>query len=104
MDRGDSPIGMFDSLKEGDPHAGNLVGGRYTFEGWVVDNRTDLLWFDVPTLREGSVEFAAKVRLMPGQPIRGPSTAAVSPGSPRSSRTTRAGWPHRPLEGRPPAA
>lgn len=36
---------------------GNLVGGAVTAQGWRVTARTDRLWYAVPRLVRGSVEF-----------------------------------------------
>lgn len=47
---------MEDSLRGGTT-AGSALGGTFTDEGWRVDSRTDRIWFALPTLVEGSIEF-----------------------------------------------
>src|SRR5688572_33345779 len=46
---------MKDSLKSGT--AGNLVGGQIVAEGWKVTAKADRLWYGLPRLVEGSIEF-----------------------------------------------
>lgn len=47
---------MEDSLR-GSSSSGNAVGGTFTPEGWRVDARTDRIWWEIPRLGEGSIEF-----------------------------------------------
>lgn len=50
------PWSMTDSLKDGAPK-GNAVGGSYGPDGWTVTGKTDRIWYAIPRLVEGSIEF-----------------------------------------------
>lgn len=47
---------LVDSLKDGAPK-GNPVGGSFGPEGWVVTDRKDRLWYAIPPMPEGAIEF-----------------------------------------------
>ena len=50
------PFSMDDSLRDGSA-SGAAVGGSFGPDGWTVTSRTDRLWWALPRLVEGSVEF-----------------------------------------------
>jgi len=50
------PYSMTDSLKDGNPK-GKLVGGSLGANGWTVTQKTDRVWYALPRLVEGSIEF-----------------------------------------------
>jgi hypothetical protein len=49
------PYMLIDSLRGSTE--GNLLGGELTPAGWRVTSRTDRIWFPLPNLYEGSIEF-----------------------------------------------
>lgn len=49
------PFMLEDSLRGSS--SGNLVGGQITATGWRVTNRQDRIWWEIPPLVEGSIEF-----------------------------------------------
>src|SRR4030095_13926289 len=53
---GAAPFSLTDSLKDGQPQ-GNPIGGSFGPDGWTVTARTDRLWYAVPRLTQGSIEF-----------------------------------------------
>lgn len=50
------PFALSDSLKDGKPK-GTAVGGTYGSSGWTVTQKTDRIWYSLPRLVEGSIEF-----------------------------------------------
>jgi hypothetical protein len=50
------PFSLTDSLKDSQPK-GNAVGGSFGPDGWTVTQRTDRIWYALPRLTEGSIEF-----------------------------------------------
>jgi hypothetical protein len=53
---GGEPFSMTDSLKDSQPK-GNPVGGSLGASGWTVTGKTDRVWYALPRLVEGSIEF-----------------------------------------------
>jgi MYXO-CTERM domain-containing protein len=47
---------MEDSLRGG-AAAGNVVGGTFGADGWTVTGRADRIWWELPRLASGSIEF-----------------------------------------------
>lgn len=50
------PFSLNDSLKNA-PQAGNPVGGSFGPEGWTVTAKTDRVWYAIPRLISGSIQF-----------------------------------------------
>lgn len=50
------PFSLTDSLKDGNPK-GTAVGGTYGSNGWTVTQKADRIWYAIPRLIEGSIEF-----------------------------------------------
>jgi hypothetical protein len=50
------PFSLTDSLKDGNPK-GKAVGGSYGSSGWTVTQKTDRIWYALPRLVQGSIEF-----------------------------------------------
>jgi hypothetical protein len=53
---GGTPFNLNDSLKDNQPK-GNPVGGSFGPDGWTVTAKTDRIWYAVPRLVEGSIQF-----------------------------------------------
>lgn len=53
---GGGPFSLSDSLKDGQPK-GNVVGGALGPSGWTVTGKTDRIWYALPRLVEGAIEF-----------------------------------------------
>jgi hypothetical protein len=54
----DAPPGVFlleDSLRDGT--TGNAIGGSFGPDGWTVTAPTDRIWFALPRLASGSIQF-----------------------------------------------
>jgi hypothetical protein len=53
---GGAPFSLTDSLKDSQPK-GTPVGGSLGPEGWTVTGKTDRIWYALPRLVQGSIEF-----------------------------------------------
>jgi hypothetical protein len=53
---GTPPFDLSDPLTDGQPQ-GNVVGGSLGPTGWTVTAKTDRIWYALPRLVEGSIEF-----------------------------------------------
>src|SRR5256885_1746218 len=47
---------LADSLRNASA-AGHADGGKFTAEGWTSTAPTDIIWFSVPTMSSGSIEW-----------------------------------------------
>jgi hypothetical protein len=50
------PFALTDSLKDAPQH-GNPVGGSFGPNGWTVTQKNDRIWYAIPRLESGSIEF-----------------------------------------------
>jgi hypothetical protein len=50
------PFSLNDPLKNA-PQAGNPVGGAFGPDGWTVTAKTDRVWYAIPRLVSGSIQF-----------------------------------------------
>jgi len=53
------PFSLNDSLKDMNPQ-GNVIGGSLGPNGWTVTGKNDRIWYAVPRLVEGSIEFTVE--------------------------------------------
>jgi MYXO-CTERM domain-containing protein len=58
---------MADSLRDGT--SGNASGGAFGPDGWTVTDRTDRIWWALPTLVSGSIEFTVAGVTMATMPL-----------------------------------
>lgn len=58
---------FFDSLRGGS--AGNPVGGQFGPDGWTVTSPADRIWYALPRLVQGSIEFTIE-RMTPANFVR----------------------------------
>ena len=50
-----APFELVDSLRGGS--VGQALGGRFDADGWHVEDRRDRIWYALPRLVEGALEF-----------------------------------------------